>query len=95
MPLLAVALDLRSEQGSFNYEPLVRDLARLSAVRVQKSLYLLEAKRTPREIVDQLGRFLEPGDGLIVFETYAKPWCNHMVRGAEKWLAEAPARVSG
>jgi hypothetical protein len=90
MPLLAVALELRSQVSGFDYEPLFRELDRLAALPVQRSLYLLEVKKTARELVLELSQFVAENDSLISFETYGKIWCNNPVRGAERWLTVSP-----
>lgn len=96
MSLLAVALELRNKVSVFDYKPLFRELEKFSATHVQDSLYVMEAARTPREIVDDLGRFLDTGDSVVAFEVYGKIWCTHPVRGAERLLSvRSTSRVSG
>jgi CRISPR/Cas system-associated endoribonuclease Cas2 len=87
MSLLAVVLELRNDVSIFDYKPLFRELEKFSATRVQDSLYVMKAARTPREIVDNLCRFLDTEDSLVAFAVHGKVWCTHPVHGAERWLS--------
>lgn len=90
MPIFILSYDLIDENGSSaDYQKLYDELDRLSAHRVQASLWLLKLNNTSKEVIDHFMGFADANDKFWVSSiSAAGNWFKNANSGTNKWLQE-------
>lgn len=86
MPVYLATYDLRKEENSGAYKPLIDALTKLDSVKVQKSVWLIDHPATQLSIYGYLKPHIDEDDSLMVTEVFEKPSWYRGIKGTNDWI---------
>jgi hypothetical protein len=91
MTIYLLTYDLTKKKPEFDYEILWDELKRLGAVRIQESVWLLNADNTAAELRDHFVSFIHDDDLLWISGVFKSWFAYTKARaGTNAWLKENP-----
>jgi len=87
MALLLITYDLKKETNSKDYEGIIGIIKKTGDwARLSESSYAVQTEETPKSLYDQLTKFLDNNDKLMVV-TFSKPYFGRHSQAVIDWLA--------
>ncbi|WP_182179292.1 hypothetical protein [Methylobacterium radiotolerans] len=92
MATYVVTYDLRKEENSDDYKPLIEAIKKLNGHKYQLSAWLVSSNLGAKSVFDSLSAHIDKNDALWVSEFTSDNWYVGALAGTNDWLKKHPPR---